>query len=92
MEVFNSYLDIVAIHEIIKDKGRIVKTGDLNNIAPKSIPEIIRQLKNTLSNSKTFSRHCIPNSKQPTYHMRQIIKLKKLYDNDSLYIILNYCI
>lgn len=96
LEVFNSSLDIVAIHEIIKDKGKMVTTdehyGELNNIAPKSIPEIIRQFENTFSNGKTFYKNCIPHLKQPTYHMRQIIKLKELYDNDSLDLILKYCI
>lgn len=66
--------------------------GDLNNIAPKSIPEIIRQFENTFSNGKVFYKNCIPYLKQPSYHLRQIIKLKELYDIDSLDLILKYCI
>lgn len=96
LEVFNSSLDIIATHEIIKDKGRMVTTdehyGELNNIAPKSIPEIIRQFENTFCNGKAFYENSIPYLKQPSYHMREIIKLKELYDNDSLDLILKYCI
>lgn len=96
LEIFNSSLDIIATHEIIKTKGKMVTIdehyGELNNIAPKSIPEIIRQFENTFSNGKAFYKNCIPHLKQPTYHMRQIIKLKELYDNESLDLILRYCI
>lgn len=96
LEIFNKALDIIASHEIIKDKGKMITVdthyGDLNNIAPKSIPEIIRQFENTFSNGKIFYKNCIPYLKQPSYHLRQIIKLKELYDIDSLDLILKYCI
>lgn len=96
LEIFNSSLDLVASHEIIKDKGSMITVdnhyGDLNNIAPKSIPEIIRQFEKTFSNGKLYYTNCIPHLKQPTYHMREIIKLKELYDTQSLDLILGYCI
>ncbi len=96
LEIFNKALDIIASHEIIKDKGKMITVdthyGDLNNIAPKSIPEIIRQFENTFSNGKVFYKNCIPYLKQPSYHLRQIIKFKELYDIDSLDLILKYCI
>ena len=96
LEIFNSALDLIAYHEIINVKGKMVTVhehyGELNNIAPKSIPEIIRQFQNTFSNGELFYEKCILNVKQPSYHLRQIIKLKDLYDVDSLDLVLKYCI
>lgn len=96
LEIFNKSLEIIATHEIINDKGKMITVnehyGDLNNIAPKSIPEIIRQFENIFSNGKTFYKNCIPHLKQPSYHLREIIKLKELYDTDSLDLVLQYCI
>ncbi|NKF08835.1 hypothetical protein J1C67_09205 [Clostridium gasigenes] len=66
--------------------------GDLNDIAPKSIPEIRRQFENTFINGEIFYKNCIPYLKQPSYHLREIIKLKQLYDIASLDLILEYCI
>ncbi|SHJ86131.1 hypothetical protein SAMN02745163_02738 [Clostridium cavendishii DSM 21758] len=80
LEIFNKSLEIIATHEIINDKGKMITVnehyGDLNNIAPKSIPEIIRQFENTFSTGKIFYKKCIPHLKQPSYHLREIIKLK----------------
>lgn len=96
LEIFNKSLEIIATHEIINDKGKMITVnehyGDLNNIAPKSIPEIIRQFENTFSTGKTFYKKCITHLKQPSYHLREIIKLKELYDTDSLDQVLQYCI
>ncbi|GAA0679083.1 IS21 family transposase [Clostridium cadaveris] len=96
LEIFNAGLEIIATHEIIKDKGKMITIdehyGDLNNIAPKSIPEIIRQFENIFSNGQIFYKKCIPHLKQPSYHLRQIIKLKELYDIESLDLVLKYCI
>lgn len=96
IEVFNKALAIIASHEIVKDKGKMVTInnhyGDLNDIAPKSIPEIRRQFENTFINGKEFYKKCIPYLKQPSYHLRELIKLKQLYDIKSLDLILGYCI
>ncbi|WML34355.1 hypothetical protein [Clostridium sp. OS1-26] len=96
LEVFNKALDVISTHEITKEKGRMVTIDihyeDLNNIAPKSIPEIIRQFESTFTNGKTFYKKCIPHLKQPSYHLREFIKLKELYDIKSLDLILGYCI
>lgn len=96
LEVFNKSLELIAKHEIIKDKGKMVTIdehyGQLNNIVPKSIPEIIRQFESTFSNGRDFYKNSIPYLKQPTFHMRQIIKLKELYETETLDLILKYCI
>jgi len=96
LEVFNKSLELIAVHEIIKDKGRMVTVdnhyGSLNDITPKSIPEIIRQFQDTFINGKVFYKNSIPNLKQPSYHLREFIKLKDLYDISSLDLILKYCI
>lgn len=89
-------LDIISVHEIIKDKGRMVTIdkhyGSLNDIAPKSIPQIIRQFQEMFTNGKEFYKKSIPHLKQPSYHLRELIKLKDLYDISSLDLILKYCI
>lgn len=96
LEVFDKALDIIATHEIVKDKGKMITIdthyGDLNNIAPKSIPEIIRQFESTFANGTIFYNKSIQHLKQPSYHLREIIKLKELYDVTSLDLILDYCI
>ncbi|QAA33490.1 hypothetical protein [Clostridium manihotivorum] len=96
MEVYNSALDIIATHEIITQKGKMVTVDDhygaLNNIAPKSIPEIVRQFESTFPSGSLFYKNCIAHLNQPSYHLRKIIKLKELYDNDSLESLLRYCI
>ncbi|GAA0773294.1 hypothetical protein GCM10008908_21260 [Clostridium subterminale] len=80
MEVFNKSLDIIAVHEIINDKGRMVTVdkhyGSLNDIAPKSIPQIIRQFEEMFTNGKGFYKKSITHLKQPSYHLRELIKLK----------------
>ncbi|MEG0309228.1 MAG: IS21 family transposase [Clostridium sp.] len=95
LEVFNKSLDIISVHEIIKDKGRMVTVdkhyGSLNDIAPKSIPQIIRQFEEMSTNGNEFYRKSIPHLKQPSYHLRELIKLKDLYDISSLDLILKYC-
>ncbi|MEW8963524.1 IS21 family transposase [Paraclostridium dentum] len=96
LEVFDKALDMIATHEIVKDKGKMITIdthyGDLNNIAPKSIPEIIRQFESTFANGNVFYNKSIQHLKQPSYHLREIIKLKELYDVTSLDLILGYCI
>ncbi|WP_283591983.1 Mu transposase domain-containing protein [Clostridium butanoliproducens] len=96
LEVFNKSLDIIATHEITNDKGKMITVerhyGDLNNIAPKSIPEIIRQFESTFVHGSEFYKESIQYLKQPSYHLREIIKLKDLYDINSLDLILKYCI
>lgn len=95
LEIYNSALDYIASHEIIEDKGKMVAIdshyGELNEIAPKSIPEIIRQFKDTFSNGSIFYDECIASLKQPSYHLRQILKLKELYDVKLLDLVLKYC-
>ncbi|WP_425544787.1 Mu transposase domain-containing protein [Clostridium subterminale] len=80
LEVFNKSLDIIAVHEIINDKGRMVTVdkhyGSLNDIAPKSIPQIIRQFEEMFTNGKGFYKKSITHLKQPSYHLRELIKLK----------------
>ncbi|MBS5823324.1 MAG: IS21 family transposase, partial [Clostridium argentinense] len=82
LEVFNKSLDIIATHEITNDKGKMITVerhyGDLNNIAPKSIPEIIRQFESTFVHGSEFYKESIQYLKQPSYHLREIIKLKDL--------------
>ncbi|QAA33502.1 IS21 family transposase [Clostridium manihotivorum] len=96
LEVYNSALDVIATHEIITQKGKMVTVDDhygaLNNIAPKSIPEIVRQFESTFPSGSLFYKNCIAHLNQPSYHLRKIIKLKELYDNDSLELLLRYCI
>lgn len=96
LEIYNLALDYIASHEVIEDKGKMVTTdthyGELNNITPKSIPEIVRQFKNTFTNGSIFYEQCLSSVKQPSYHLRQILKLKDLYEVNSLDLILKYCI
>lgn len=96
LEIFNSNLNIIATHEVFKNKDNICTIdehyGVLNNIAPKSIPEIRRQFEATFKSGKDFYELAIQHEFQASFHARQILKLKELYTVDSLDLIVDYCL
>lgn len=96
LDIYNEELDIIAEHEIIEDKGknRVFKEHykDITGIVPKSIPEVKRQFVSTFELGMRYFKEANIVLKQPSYHAREFLKLKELYDIKDLNMILNYCL
>lgn len=94
LEIYDDRLDIIATHEVNKDDVTKSKEhyAPISYSAPKSIPEIKRQFKSVFKNGEQFLEKSSKILQQPSYHAREILKLKELYTVDSLDLILSYCI
>lgn len=96
LEVYNLKMELIATHEIINSDDNILSLEEhyalIKSSVPKSIPEIKRQFQSTFKNGSVYLERASHVLQQPSYHARQILKLKELYNVESLDIILNYCI
>lgn len=94
LEIYNDKLHIVAIHEVNdKDVTRAKEHYlPITYSVPRSIPEIKRQFKAVFKNGEQYLDKASKVLQQPSYHTREILKLKELYTLESLDKILAYCI
>lgn len=96
LEIYSEALDKIAEHEIINGKGKnkVIDAHyqEIKNLIPKSIPEIKRQFISTFEFGEEYLEKIAPILKQPSYHARQFLKLKELYDINDLNKILSYCL
>lgn len=95
IEIYDINMSFITSHEIKTNKENSIKDEHFLAIAhqtPKSIPEIKRQFQATFNNGAKYLEQSSKLLQQPSYHARQILKLKELYTNESLEAILEYCI
>lgn len=96
IEIYNDKLEIVHIHEINDKSNEPVRCEEhyktISQSSPKSIPEIKRQLKTIFQNGEKYLEAASKSLQQPSYHARQILKLRDLYTVESIDKILEYCI
>lgn len=97
LEVFNESLEVIAHHEVITKKNKDVSAiseqyRHLNNLVPKSFPEIRRQMEGTFVSGKLYYAEASKRLKQPSFHAKGFLKLKELYSIETLDLILNYCL
>lgn len=96
LEIYNESRDKITEHEIIEGKGKNkvidVHYQEIKTLVPKSIPEIKRQFLSTFEYGAEYFEKTAPILKQPSYHAREFLKLKELYDIKYLNKILIYCL
>lgn len=97
LEVFNDNLEVITYHEVDSNADNKISIVDehyahLNNLTPKSIPEIRRQIEELFDNGKIYYAEASKRLKQPSFHAKGFLKLKELYTIETLNIILNYCV
>ncbi len=96
LEIYNEAMDKIAEHEIIEGKGKNKVVDEhyhkIKNLVPKSIPEIKRQFISTFELGEEYFEKTAPILRQPSFHAREFLKLKELYDIKDLNKILSYCI
>ncbi|WP_207755119.1 IS21 family transposase [Alkaliphilus hydrothermalis] len=96
LEIYTEALEKIAEHEIITGKGKntVVDSHywEIQNLVPKSIPEIKRQFVATFELGEEYFKRTASILKQPSFHARGFLKLRELYDVADLNKILNYCL
>lgn len=96
LEILDNKLQVICEHEIVESKGIVSATEShydpLTNKVPKSIPEVRRQFEGTFKNGVAYYNILLKNSKQPSFHVREFLKLKDLYSVESLDSILEHCL
>lgn len=95
LEIYDLNMNLIDTHEIISGRD-LVNTKDnhydlIKSKVPKSIPEIKRQF---IADFKSGDDYLVKSAKllnQQSYHVREILKLREIYSNTDLNLILEYC-
>lgn len=96
LEIYSEDMILIATHELVNGKDNVKKIDEhyeaIRTKAPKSIPEIKRQF---ISNFRLGNAYLDKTSKiliQQSYHVREFLKLREVYNIDDLNLVLEYCI
>lgn len=96
LEIYDLKMNLIDTHELIDGKNNMkIKDSHYDAIktrAPKSIPEMKRQF---IADFKSGNDYLIKTAKllkQQSYHVREFLKLRDMYSNDDLNLVLEYCI
>lgn len=96
IEIYDNNMNTIDVHELNTEKNEVFRFDNhyaaISNNVPKSIPEIKRQFMKTFKFGDIYLEHASKVLQQPSYHAKQILKLKDLYTIESLDKILEYCI
>jgi len=96
IEIYDMKMNLVESPEVNNGRNEVFRIDEhydpISRNIPKSIPEIKRQLIKTFENGEKYLELASKALQQPSYHARQILKLKELYTTESLDKILEYCI
>jgi transposase len=96
IEIYDMQLNFIETPEVMDGKNEVFRINDhytpISSKIPKSIPEIKRQFGKTFKSGEMYLEMASKTLQQPSYHARQILKLKELYTIESLDKILDYCI
>lgn len=96
LEIYDLKMNLIDTHEIVDGKHNTkIKDSHYDAIkprAPKSIPEMKRQF---IADFKSGNDYLLKTAKilnQQSYHVREFLKLRDMYNNDDLNLILEYCV
>ncbi|MGF7186463.1 transposase [Desulfitispora alkaliphila] len=96
LEIYSKEMQLIFTHNLVEGKNEVKKTEEhydaIKAKAPKSIPEIRRQFVKSFSCGQVYLNRTSKILTQQSYHMREFLKLKELYSNHDLELILSYCI
>ncbi|MFZ5986074.1 MAG: IS21 family transposase [Bacillota bacterium] len=96
IEIYDMKMNLIDAPAVKNGKNGIFRIDDhytpISSKVPKSIPEIKRQLVKTFKVGEKYLELASKALQQPSYHARQILKLRELYTVESLDKILDYCI
>lgn len=96
LEVYSLEMQLIAVHEVKSIEDKIQRLEDhysaIIQPAPKSVPEIKRLFQASFTNGTIYLEQAARVLQQPSYHAREILKLRELYSTESLDMILNFCI
>lgn len=89
-------LDFIMSHDVAVGKGKTTVIDehyfDIVNKVPKSIPELTRTFINSFKNGSLYIKEAKIKLKQPSFHMKEILKLRDCYELSDLDKILKYCL
>ncbi|MBP2029059.1 transposase [Acetoanaerobium pronyense] len=96
LDIYSKGLEFIISYEIAEGKGKTsVKEEHYAKIAtkvPKSIPEIKRTFMNSFKNGSIYIKEAEKVLNQPSFHIREILKLRDCYELSDLDKVLKYCI
>lgn len=96
IEIYDMEMQFIKSYEVSTSDNCVVRMDEdfepITNKTPKSIPELKRQFKSSFENGEVFLDTASKILEQPSYNIRQILKLKELYTTESLDKILAYCL
>jgi hypothetical protein len=96
LEIYNRSMKLISVHSFQKDKRNPFRKEEhyapITQPVSKSIPEIKRQFESTFNNGQDYLIEASKVLQQPSYHAREILKLKDMYHTENLDMILEYSI
>ena len=96
LDIYNMALDFIMSHDVAVGKGKTTVIDehyfDILNKIPKSIPELTRTFINSFKNGSLYIKEAKIKLKQPSFHMKEILKLRDCYELSDLDKILKYCL
>jgi transposase len=96
LEIYNTAMEMITTYELINEKGKFFTKDEhyapIKQPVPKSIPEVKRQFESIFKFGESYFVEATKVLQQPSYHAREILKLKDMYHTENLDKILNYCI
>jgi len=96
LEIYSEDMNLIHTHELMDTKNS-VKSIDkhyeaIKTKAPKSIPEIKRQFTSCFRLGYDYLNKSSKVLNQQSYHVREFLKLREIYNIEDLDIVLEYCI
>ena len=96
IEIYDMSMQFIKSYEVNTSDNPVMRLDEdfapIANRTPKSIPELKRQFKSSFKNGELYLEAASKILDQPSYHTRQLLKLKELYTTESLDKILEYCL
>lgn len=96
LEIYSEDMSLIEAYELSNGKYDITSNSKhyeaIQTKAPKSIPEAKRQFIARFKSGKKYISITSKVLTQQSYHIREFLKLREIYNDEDLEIILNYCI
>lgn len=96
LEIYTEDMELIISYELVEGKNIVKKVeahyDAIKTKAPKSIPEIKRQFISSFKLGNDYLTKTSTILNQQSYHVREFLKLRELYNIDDLNLVLEYCI
>lgn len=96
LEIYDENMNLIVEYELMDGKDTVVTTTEhydaIKAKAPKSIPEIKRQFISDFKSGNDYLTKTAKILNQQSYHVREFLKLREVYNSEDLNLILEYCI